>query len=421
MVARILTGKSIRGLINYNESKVEMGKAAPILANRFGLEIEELKLRHKVARFEHLTKLNSRVKTNAVHIMLNFDASEGLSSEKLQRIAVDYMNRIGFGEQPYLVYRHRDANHPHIHIVTTNVKADSERIDMHNIGRDLSETARKEIELEYKLVKAEDQGKEQQIVSASIDRVLYGDAETKSSIYNVVTTVLRSYSFTSFAEYNAVLKCFNVTADRGGEESGMFQNRGLVYSILDDHGNRIGIPFKASSFAGKPTLNKVESKFARNLKERKRYVEPLKQRISEALDKNESLTQKDLVKALKKQGISLLFRQNSDGRIYGITYVDHNSRCVFNGSELGKIFSAKAVSEKLLHSDSDAAHLKAHILILGKRESDVSVPRALEAHKSSGDGLLKFLLEKPTEEPITTVSLHKKKKKKKGRSKNRAL
>lgn len=92
MVARILTGESIRGLINYNESRVASGTVTPILASCFGLDIEQLELRHKVARFEHLTKLNSRVKTNAVHIMLNFHQSEVLPVETLQKIAVDTQN-----------------------------------------------------------------------------------------------------------------------------------------------------------------------------------------------------------------------------------------------------------------------------------------------------------------------------------------
>jgi len=133
--------------LNYNELRVASGAVTPILASRFGLDIEQLELRHKVARFEHLTKLNSRVKTNAVHIMLNFHQSENIAVDKLQKIAVDYMDKIGFGEQPFLAYKHDDANHPHIHIVTTNMKTDSTRIDMHNIGKNLSEKARKEIEI----------------------------------------------------------------------------------------------------------------------------------------------------------------------------------------------------------------------------------------------------------------------------------
>jgi hypothetical protein len=420
MVARILTGESIRGLINYNESRVASGTVTPILACRFGLDIEQLELRHKVARFEHLTKLNSRVKTNAVHVMLNFHRSEVLTVEMLQKIAVDYMNKIGFGDQPFLAYKHDDASHPHIHIVTTNMKDDSTRLDMHNIGKTLSEKARKEIELEYQLVKAEGRGVEQPILPANIEMAAYGEKPTKRSIYNVVTAVLRSYKFTSFAEYNAVLKTFNVIADRGPENSVMFQKRGLVYSVLDADGKRVGIPIKASSFAGRPILNKVESKFARNLEKRKGSVEQLRQTVSKIIERNHSITKNDLVNALAKQGISILFRQNSESRIYGITYVDHNSRCVFNGSDLGKSFSAKSILERLHKGELGEAEKKVGIPILNKAQSDVSLDVVSDARKSSSDGLLKFLFEPPVQEPSLIVT-RKRKKKKKARLQNRDL
>ena len=54
--------------------------------------------------------------------------ADKLSKEKLKEIANEYMQKIGFGEQPYLLYQHHDAGHPHIHIVTTNIKADGKRI-----------------------------------------------------------------------------------------------------------------------------------------------------------------------------------------------------------------------------------------------------------------------------------------------------
>ena len=421
MVAKILTGSSIRGLINYNESKVNIGTATPILASKFGLDIEQLGLRHKVARFEHLTKLNSRVKTNAVHIMLNFDPSEILPTEKLQMIAVDYMNGIGFDEQPFLVYKHDDANHPHIHIVTTNIKADSTRVDLHNIGKVLSEKTRKELEVKYNLVKAEGSGKEQQIAPVNIDLAHYGERQTKRSIYNVVTAVLRSYKFTSFSEYNALLKSFNVIADRGPEDSVMFQKRGLVYSILDDNGIRIGIPFKASSFAGNPVLTKVESKFKLNLERRKVHAESLKGIILEQLTNAIGSTSNQLVDKLRRKGVSLIYRQNNEGRIYGLTYVDHNTRCVFNGSDLGKAFSAKAVLEILKKRDAQLSeptnrNIKTRL---------VQIPDSSflgdDHDKSSGDGLLNFLFEKPASDPGLPLMRIRKKKKKKGVSKNRDL
>lgn len=421
MVARILTGSSIRGLINYNESKVTLGTAKPILASKFGLDIEQLELRHKVARFEHLTKLNSRVKTNAVHIMLNFDPAEVLTTEKLQMIAMDYMNGVGFGEQPFLVYRHQDANHPHIHIVTTNMKSDSTRIDLHNIGKGLSEKTRKDIEIRYNLLKADGRGKEQQIAPVDIDMAVYGEKQTKRSIYNIVTAVLRSYKFTSLPEFNAALKSFNVVADRGPEDSVMFEKKGLVYSVLDANGNRIGIPFKASSFAGNPVLTRVEGKFKANLEKRKEHVEPLRAVILDQLKNANGLSPDQLVQRLGKKGVSLIYRQNNEGRIYGLTYVDHNTRCVFNGSDLGKAFSAKSVLESL-----------------NKREGRLPGPRTKDGKaitntipdflavkndhaKTSGEGLLHFLLEKPAPDPVSPLMRIKRKKKKKGLSKNTDL
>ncbi|RZJ90121.1 MAG: relaxase [Chryseobacterium sp.] len=421
MVARILTGKSIRGLINYNESKVILGTAIPILANRFGLDIEQLELRQKVSRFEHLTKLNSRVKTNAVHIMLNFDPTEMVPTEKLQMIAVDYMNGIGFDDQPFLVYKHEDANHPHMHIVTTNVKADSTRIDLHNIGKELSEKTRMDLEIKYNLVKAKGRGKEQQIVPVNIDMASYGEKQTKRSIYNVVTAVLRSYKFTSFSEYNAVLKSFNVIADRGLEDSVMFAKKGLVYSVLDANGTRIGIPFKASSFAGNPLLSKVESKFKLNLEKREEYAESLKAIILEQLTNANGLTSKQLVNRLAKKGISLIYRQNNENKTYGLTYVDHNTRCVFNGSDLGNQFSAKSVLEILNKGEVQVLeHTIQNIKARTNQLPDSSVFRN-DQTSTSEDGLLQFLFEKPIPDPALPLMPGRKKKKKKGHSKNKGL
>ena len=412
MVARILSGTSIRGLINYNENKVEKGTAELILANRFGLDIQALELRHKVTRFEHLTKLNSRVKTNAIHIMLNFDHSDQLSIEKFQRIALDYMEKIGFGEQPFLVYSHEDASHPHIHIVTTNMKADASRIDIHNIGQSLSETARQEIEKEYRLVRAKGRGKELTINPINISKASYGDQPTKSSIYHVVTAVLRSYKFTSLAEYNATLSEFNVIADRGPIDSVMYQKKGLVYSVIDAKGNRIGIPLKASSLAGNPILQKVESKFASNLHKRKLHSESLKLLINQVFEQHNKLTKKQLINSLRANGVSLLVRQNESGRIYGLTFVDHNTRSVFNGSDLGKSFSAKTILERLAQKNgmsvgteptAKRSNLERKIQISSlKMENNIERPKF---------GMLEMMLDKSYDEPIIKLGSKKRKKK----------
>ncbi|MES2458468.1 MAG: relaxase/mobilization nuclease domain-containing protein [Bacteroidota bacterium] len=343
MVAKIESGKSIRGILHYNEDKVAIGEASLILASGFASEIEKMSLVQKLGRFQHLTMLNAAVKTNALHISLNFDASDNLDNRKLQQIASEYMERIGFGDQPFLVYRHDDAHHPHIHIVTTNIQRSGERIDIHGIGYRLSEPARKDLEIKYGLVRAEGREISQ---GQSIRPAIYGDKPTKQLISKTVTGVMRQYRYTSFAEYKAILEQFNIKADRGAEHTRMFQTRGLQYAILSDKGEPVGIPIKASAIYCKPTIDELEKRYEKNKEKRKPLKEKLKNELDKMLSRFPYLSKETLEKELSKCGIGAVFRRSEQGQLYGITFIDHRNKTVFNGSDLGKAYSAKALTER---------------------------------------------------------------------------
>lgn len=349
MVARITTGKSIRGLLHYNENKVSAGEARLILASGFAGGINTLGVKQKLQRFTHLLDTKPSVKTNAVHISLNFHSSEEISFEKMQAISAGYMEQIGFGDQPFLVYRHEDSSHDHLHIVTTNITNTGRRIDLHDIGRKLSEPARKSIEEEFKLVKAEAKHIKNQppIRSADIAKVRYGRQATKRAISNILTAVTRDYAFSSFSEYNAVLGQFNVRADRGEEGTAMYQRKGLLYSVIDFKGNPVGVPIKASAFYSRPTLANLEKRFEHSKAKKTRHSEDTKSKIDKAIKLKTSNSLTGLKKNLRSNGILLVERRSDAGKVYGLTYIDNYSKCVFNGSELGKSFSAKAVLEQL--------------------------------------------------------------------------
>jgi len=125
-------------------------------AGYYPVKADDLNFHQKLRRLEMLTELNQRTKYNSVHISLNFDPSEKLPDELLKQIAEEYLDKLGFGGQPYLLYRHEDAGHPHLHIVTTNIQPDGRAIHLHNLGKRKSEPARKEIEIKYGLIKAEE-------------------------------------------------------------------------------------------------------------------------------------------------------------------------------------------------------------------------------------------------------------------------
>ena len=336
-------------ILNYNEHKVEEGVAKCIHASGFLGEAHQLSFKDKLSRFETLTQMNSRTKTNAIHISLNFDTSENLSQAKLIEIANLYMTKIGFGDQPYLAYEHFDAAHSHIHLITTNIKYGGERISIHNIGRNQSEKARREIEEQYGLVKAESKTshKVDLIAPIAFEKAVYGKSATKRAVSNVVQAVIRSYKFTSLPELNAVLNQYNVVAYQGKEGSFLNEKKGLLYIMLDEKGNRVGVPIKASSIPGKPTLKLLEEKYKLNSILRAPHKDSVRNTIDSFFSSGHAVSFKDFNNYLTARSMTPVYRQNENGMIYGITFIDHNRKVVFNGSDLGKLYTAKAILNRL--------------------------------------------------------------------------
>lgn len=347
MVAVIKTGCSVHNIFNYNENKVKEGIAECIGEGNYPLEAAKLTGTMKLNRLLKQNALNENVKRNSVHISLNFDPSESaLSNEKMLKIAEQYLQKIGFGSQPYLIYRHYDAGHPHMHLVSIKIREDGSRIDMQNIGRNQSEAARREIEKSFGLVQAQLKKKviDQFIRPIVLSKIKYGKTESKRAVQSVLDHVLSIYKYKSLSELNAVLGLYNVKADRGEENSRIFKTNGLVYRTLDENEKPIGVPLKASEFYNKPTLKFLQNKFQENNK-----TVYQKKRIANAVDLillNRSASLSDLELKLRKEGIDIVFRKSGQGQLYGITYVDHTSKCVFNGSDLGKLYSAKQIEER---------------------------------------------------------------------------
>lgn len=410
--------------MNYNESKVQQGKAICLSAKGYLREAAEMNFYQKLAGLENLIQLNDRAETKTLHVSLNFDPSEKLPESKLIEIANQYMNRIGFGEQPFLVYKHEDAGHPHIHIVSATIKADGSRINTHNIGRNQSEKARKELEQQFGLRVAGRQPQKTGTAAKVIDaeKALYGKHETRKAISDIVGVIFYGYNFTSLPEYNAALRQFNVLADRGKEDGRIYKNGGLVYRLLDGDGHKIGVPIKASSLSGQPTLKALEKRFAVNEPAREPLKQALKQKLDDCLSTCRTVRQ--LTETLNKQKVFTLLRQNAEGRIYGITYVDNASKCVFNGSSLGKGYSAAAVQRRLAATPVEKAINLDDITKQGSSggngpdKSLKSQEQKLKIIEAKKESLLNMLFSAKEEYAGVPAGLLKKKRKKKKRDSN---
>lgn len=360
MVAVVKPGKSLRNILQYNEHKTQITidpqkqtRAAVLIhSSGYAKDTGQLSFTDKLGTLQKLTELNERTKVNSIHVSLNFHPSEkGMSVEQMKAIADAYMQKLGFGNQPYLVYQHNDSSHPHMHIVTTNIQSNGKRIKTHNIGRDRSEVARKAVERQFNLVRADDHQRQRQFQISPLNarKLLYGKSPeigTKRAITNVLDQVLKQYKYTSLPELNAVLKNYNVVAHQGGKGSRTHQHNGLYYQVLDDKGKPAGVPIPASDFYNKPTMKYLQDEFTRGGQEREQFKRRVRNAIDLSLQKQPLINLKGLQERLHKDNIQMILRQNDQGVIYGVTYVDHQKKTVFNGSDLGKQYSANQIQQR---------------------------------------------------------------------------
>jgi hypothetical protein len=338
MVDRFPTPRrSVRKVVFYNENKVKKGEAFYLGAVNFPKEIDAMTTEEKIEHFIQRNQLNPICKANTPHIILSFDPSEKLSNDMMMAIAMAYMEGIGFNDQPYLVYAHGDTHHPHLHIVTTLIRADGSRIPTHNIGKEICEPVRRKIEEQFSLVRAQGRRNKTAMKSnqANPKKIKYGQVESYRSLAEVVQAVTAQYIFTTVGELNAILKQYNVFAETGKKGSRTAENRGLYYRVLDADGKPRGVPIKASDLPGKPTLKFLESRFEQNRERKESNLKSIRTRVTWALRQGPRNLE-DFTEVLGKEDIKAVLWQNESGWAYGITFLDLRTKTAVNGRDLGR-------------------------------------------------------------------------------------
>lgn len=343
MIAKIGKGSNMYGAILYNQQKVEAENGAVLLLNKIPDTIDG---KYSVAYFnkcfEPYLSANIRTEKTVRHISLNPDPKDKVYDEQFTEMAQQYMERMGYGNQPYIVFKHTDIDRTHIHIVSTCVGIDGRKIpDDYDHQRSMAIC--RDLETKYNLHRAAEQEQKQ---ADKIFRPLnHKNSDIKSQIASVVRHLPKYYSFPALGSYNALLSLFNITAEEvKGERNGTPVN-GLVYMALDGNGNKASNPFKASLFGKEAGIVGLQKHFEQSKEKMKtspaRAV--LKNAVELAIHTTNSET--EFKKQLAGQGINTVVRRNDSGRIYGVTFIDHESRSVWNGSQLDRSLSANTFSE----------------------------------------------------------------------------
>lgn len=340
MVAKITTGNNIYGALAYNQQKVDSGNGEVLLTH---ILREPADGRFDVARTAEdlLRWMPSHYRTEkpVVHISLNPDPEDRLTTEQFAEIAEKYMERMGWGEQPYIVFKHTDIDRRHIHIVSVQVGRDGRKIkDGRRNERSVAVT--EELEREYGLHPAKSRKRTEDWRLTAVD-ISKGDL--KRRIGAVVKPAVAMYRFQTLGEFRALLSRYNVGVEEVRGTRNGIPYRGLLYTALDESGDKaVAAPLKSSVFGKAVGLEELERHMARCGERFKQSDERelLRHKVDKAL--SDATTEQTLLERLQAFRIDLYLRRNDTGRIVGVTFIDHENRCVANGSRLGKAYSANA-------------------------------------------------------------------------------
>lgn len=385
MVAKINYGSSLYGALAYNGEKVNDGVARILETNKVFCPADG---GHDITAcmqdFKAYMPSQVRTKKPVIHISLNPHPDGKLSDEQFSAIALEYIEKMGYGNQPFVVYKHEDIDRHHLHIVTLAVDEQGKKInDGNNFYK--SKHITWEMEQRYGLHPAD---KKQFKEAFRLQKVHIEEGNLKKQLASVIKPAAKFYHCPSFKEYRALLSTYNICVEEvKGEVYGKPYN-GLVYFATDDKGKKVGNPFKASLFGKAVGYEALQNRFkASKEKLKEKHLAPkTKAVVVGALRR--SATKEDFRANLHRKGIDVLFRENEQGRLYGITFTDQNNGCVVNGSRLGKELSANAVAEWF-----DRPHPEQSAPIQQSEKSNLS-----QTPTSDEDSVLGGLLDLPLED-----------------------
>lgn len=343
MIAKIGRSGNLYGALAYNQLKVLHENGQVLFVNKM---IETPNGHYSVAQlvqsFAPYLIANKNTEKHTLHISLNPDPNDKVSDDKFREMAEQYMREMGYSEQPFVVFKHTDIDRSHIHIVSVCVDENGKKIS-DKFEKMRSMNVCRELERQHGLIPATD--KERNQTDKVFRPVNYKAGDVKSQISSVVRHLPNYYQCQTLGEYNALLSLFNITTEKvEGELHGKVQ-QGLLYIPLNEKGERAGHPFKASLFGKNAGLLALEMYFAKCKTGLKDHPSKKTLKATVAIALKTTSAEQAFKKQLGEQGINVVVRRNDTGRIYGITFIDHNSKAVWNGSRLGKELSANTFND----------------------------------------------------------------------------
>ena len=336
MIAKISATENLGGALGYNFKKVEKGEANILLAAELYQDREGRYTMEEVfADMEALIPKKCRTKKTVFHCSLNPHPDEKLSDEILTQIAKEYMEALGYSNQPYIVFKHNDIAREHIHIVSLRVNSKGRKIS-DKFEKRRSKKITDALERKFGLIPSSKVTDKAMKETPKIDT---NKGNIKEQVANVVRMVLKHYRFCSLGELNAILSKYNLAVEEVKTEFRGKKYDGLVYVPTDDKGKKVSTPIHASDIGRGVGYTAVQNRIQKSKQTIKPLIPTIRNRVLQVMCTSPR-TAEEFRQRLEEQGLRVTIRKNESGRIYGITFINDKEGITLNGSRLGKGYAA---------------------------------------------------------------------------------
>ena len=336
MIAKISATENLGGALGYNFKKVEKGEANILLAAELYQDKDgRYTMEDVLADMEALIPKNCRTKKTVFHCSLNPHPDEKLSDETLTQIAKEYMETLGYGKQPYIVFKHNDIAREHIHIVSLRIDDEGKKIN-DKFEKRRSKQITDALERKYSLIPSSKVTDREMKKVSKIDTT---KGNIKEQVAEMLLSVLKHYEFCSLGELNAILSVYNLAVEEVKTEFRGKKYEGLVYVPTDDKGDKVSSPIHASDIGRGVGYTAVQNRMQKSKQAIKPLIPAIRNKVLQTM-RTSPKTEEELRQRLEEQGLRVVIRKNESGRIYGITFIDDEQGVALNGSRLGKGYAA---------------------------------------------------------------------------------
>ena len=343
MIAKISSTENLGGALGYNFKKVDKEEASILLTQGLYQNKEGTYTMAEVfADMEALIPKKCRTKKTVFHCSLNPHPDEKLSDETLMQIAKEYMEALGYGKQPYIVFKHNDIAREHIHIVSLRVDSRGQKIN-DRFEKRRSKKIIDALERKFGLIPS---SKVTEKAVAETPKVDIGKGNIKEQVANVARMVLKHYRFCSLGELNAILGKYNLAVEEVKTEFRGKKYDGLVYVPTDNKGGKVSTPIHASDIGRGMGYTAVQNRIQKSKQGIKPLIPAVREKVLHVM-RTSPQTEEALRQRLEEQRLRVTIRKNESGRIYGITFIDDEQGIALNGSRLGKGYAANVFNAYL--------------------------------------------------------------------------